>query len=274
VKRFAIERNLLLYQAGDINETYWVRKLRLLQPDLFLVIAYGQKLSNRLLEVAKYGAINLHASLLPKYRGAAPINWAIINGETFTGPSVIRMTERMDAGDILAQKVVPIGAEETAGQLHDRLAEAGAPLVIEVIRDIALGQLEARPQDESRTTYAPRLKKSDGRICWDKGVRDLANFIRGMTPWPGAFTFIKQGRGKKPLRIVVDRAGVSDSVGPQGVKPGRVLAADAQGIRVATHQGVLAITELTPAGGRAMTAAEFLNGHRVRPGDRLSDAGA
>jgi methionyl-tRNA formyltransferase len=236
-----------------------------------LVIAYGQILSRKVLDIPKNGAINLHASLLPKYRGAAPINWAIIKGEADTGLSIIRMTERMDAGDLLAQQPVHITHTETAGQLRDRLARRGADLVVDVIHDITLGHVEDRPQDESRASYAPRLKKTFGRIAWDKPARELVNFIRGVTPWPTAFTFIKLRRGKPACRIVVDRAAVAAGSVPKDAKNGRVLSADARGIHVSTGRGVLSITNLTPAGSRSMTAADFLNGYPLKVGDRFME---
>lgn len=274
VKRFAADNRVPLFQPQDINDRGAVRKLRALEPDLIVVIAYGQKLSSQVLEIPRCGAINLHASLLPKYRGAAPINWAIIRGETSTGLSVIQMAERMDAGDILAQRVVAIAEHETAGQLHDRLADLGADLIVDVIRDISLLHVEPRHQDESRASFAPRLKKSQGRINWEKPARELLNFIRGVTPWPGAFTFVKRRGTRATQRIVVDRAVPASHPTLKHAQPGRVLATDESGIRVATGHGALAITKLTPAGRRPMTVSAFLNGHVLRPGDFLSNNGS
>jgi len=269
IKRFARERGIEVFQPEDVNARASVRRIRAAGPDLLLVIAYGQILGRALLRAPTYGAVNLHASLLPKYRGAAPINWAIIHGETETGLSVIAMTEEMDAGDILGQRATSIGPDETAGDLHDRLAELGARLVTEVVREIPLDEVERRRQNPTQATLAPRLTKSDGRVDWQRDAQDVYNRIRGVTPWPGAFTFLPtSGRKKRPLRVVIDRAALSPTA-PRKAGPGEVLAAGPDGIDVACARGALRILELTPAGKRRMPAGEFLNGHRLAPGDRF-----
>lgn len=268
VKRTAKDRGVPVFQPEDVNAASAVRRIAGAEPDLLLVAAYGQILKRRLLDVPPYGAINLHGSLLPKYRGAAPINWAVINGETETGLSVIEMTEQMDAGDILSQRATPIGPDETAGEVHDRLAELGARLVTEIVREIPLDEVARRRQNETQATYAPRLKKRDGRIDWDRPAPDVYNQIRGVSPWPGAFTFLPVGGRKSPLRVVVDQAARSSAV-PRKAEPGEVVSADADGIDVACARGVVRILELTPAGKRAMSAADFLNGHPLARGDRF-----
>ena len=267
IKWFARERNIPLVQPENINAAAAVRRIRAAQPDLLLVIAYGQKIGPELLGLPRYGAINLHASLLPKFRGAAPINWAIITGEIETGLSVIAMAEQMDAGDILGQRATPIEPNETAGELAERLSRLGARLVTEVVREIPLDEVERRRQNENQATLAPRLKKSDGLIDWNQPAQEVFNRIRGTTPWPGAFTYLPGGGRKPALRLVIEKAAIL----PPGTKvePGTVLAAGPEGIDVAAARGAVRILELTPAGKRTMSAAAFVNGHQLRSGARL-----
>jgi len=268
VKRFAKDRGIPVFQPENVNTRAAVRRIEGARPELLLVVAYGQILRRPLLEMPVYGAVNLHGSLLPKYRGAAPINWAVIHGESETGLSVIEMTEEMDAGDILAQRVTSIGPDETAGELHDRLAELGARLVTEIVREIPLDEVARRRQNETQVTYAPRLSKHDGRIDWDQPADAVYNRIRGVTPWPGAFTFLPVGGKKRPLRVVVDQA-VRSPATPRGAAPGEVVAAGADGVDVACARGAVRILELTPAGKRPMAAGDFLNGHPLARGDRF-----
>jgi methionyl-tRNA formyltransferase len=269
IKRFARDRKMPVIQPEDVNAPAAVRRIQRAAPDLLLVIAYGQKLGPRLLGLARHGAINLHGSLLPKYRGAAPVNWAIIRGETETGLSVIAMTSEMDAGDILGQRATVIGPHETAGQLHDRLADLGARLVMEVVRDLTLDEVGRRRQNETQATAAPRLRKNDGLIRWDRPAQEVYNHIRGMTPWPGATTFLPAKPKQEPMRLVVTRAAVA---GPTRAKepPGTIVRATAAGLDVAAADGIVRLLELTPAGKRTMSAADFLHGHPVVPGTRLA----
>ena len=274
IKWFARERNLPILQPENVNSAVSLRHIRALHPDLLLVIAYGQKIGPDLLAMPKYGAVNLHASLLPRYRGAAPINWAIINGETETGLTVIAMTSEIDAGDILGQRAAPIEPNETAGELGDRLSKLGARLVTEVVRELPLDEVERRRQNENQVTEAPRLTKSDGQIDWAKPALQVHNRIRGTTPWPGAFTTYAgppagAGEGGKPaVRVVIEKSAILQLAGSKG-EAGAVLAAGPEGIDVATAPGVVRVLELLPAGKRKMTAADFVNGHRVEPGTRF-----
>ncbi len=272
VKRFGRERDIPVFQPEDVNAPASLRRVRQASPDLLLVIAYGQKLGRELLEVAPHGAINLHGSLLPKYRGAAPINHAILNGETETGLTVIEMTDQMDAGDILGQRAAAIDPDETAGELHGRLAELGARLVTELVREIQLDDVGRRRQNETQATFAPRLKKSMGRIPWDKPAQDVHNHIRGMTPWPGAFTFLPVKPGKAPVRIVVNRSTLPEETVRTNAEPGTVVRAAPGGLDVATGRGVVRLLEVTPAGKRSLSAADFLNGYPVEEGARFLDA--
>jgi methionyl-tRNA formyltransferase len=274
IKWFARERNLPILQPENVNSAVSLRHIRALHPDLLLVIAYGQKIGPDLLAMPKYGAVNLHASLLPKFRGAAPINWAIIDGETETGLTVIAMTSEIDAGDILGQRATPIEPNETAGDLGDRLSKLGARLVTEVVRELPLDEVERRRQNENQATEAPRLKKSDGQIDWTQPALQVHNRIRGTTPWPGAFTTFAgppggAGEGGKPsVRVVIEKSAVVQSAASKG-EAGAVLAAGPEGIDVATVPGVVRVLELLPAGKRKMTAADFVHGHRVKPGMRF-----
>lgn len=274
IKWFARERSLPILQPENVNSAVSLRHIRALHPDLLLVIAYGQKVGPDLLAMPKYGAVNLHASLLPKFRGAAPINWAIIGGETETGLTVIAMTSEIDAGDILGQRATPIEPNETAGELDDRLSKLGARLVTEVVRELPLDEVEHRRQNENQATEAPRLTKSDGQIDWAKPALQVHNRIRGTTPWPGAFTTFAgpaagAGEGGKPaVRVVIEKSAIVQSAGSKG-EAGAVLAAGPEGIDVATAPGVVRVLELLPAGKRKMTAADFVNGHRVKPGMRF-----
>jgi len=268
IKRFARERGIAVLQPADVNAAAAVRRIREARPDLVLMIAFGQKLGRPLLGAARHGAINLHASLLPECRGAAPVAWAILRGETETGLTVIEMTERMDAGDILGQRATPIGPDETSGELADRLAGLGARLVTEVVRDLALDQVERRAQNDAQATLAPRLKKSDGLVRWDQPAQAVHNQIRATTPWPGAATFDRRV-GRPELRLVLTRTRLLQAAGVAGA-PGTVLAASAEGLDVAAARGTVRILELTPAGKRNMSAADFLHGHALEAGSRFT----
>jgi methionyl-tRNA formyltransferase len=273
IKAFAREKGIPLLQPDDVNAADTLARIGEAGPELLLVIAYGAKIGPTLLRLPRYGAVNLHASLLPQYRGAAPVNWAIINGEAETGISVIAMTEQIDAGDILGQRATPIDPNETAGALHDRLAALGPRLVTGVIRELPLEEVEARRQNENQVTQAPRLTKGDGLVDWNRPAAEVHNRIRGMTPWPGAFAFLPASGAKKPpLRVVIDRTVLAEA--PAGTRrdPGVILQAGPEGIDVAAARGVVRILELTPAGKRAMTAADFVNGHKVTCGMQFLNA--
>jgi methionyl-tRNA formyltransferase len=234
-------------------------ELSALHPDLLVVAAYGRMIPPAVLALPRLGAINLHPSLLPAYRGPSPIQAAIADGVATTGVTVMYMTEELDAGDIVVQRAVPIGPDETAGELEARLAVIGAELLVEAVRLIAGGEAPRRPQDHSRATYTGKVTKEHGRIPWDRPARDVVNLIRAANPWPCAFTAWRDGI----LRVW--RAGIGSGSGP----PGEVLAADEHGITVAAGCGAVVLREVQVAGGRRMPVAEFLRGHRLRPGDRL-----
>jgi methionyl-tRNA formyltransferase len=235
--------------------------IKTLNPDVIVVIAFGQFLSKKLLEIPKYGCINLHASLLPKYRGAAPIQWAIINGERETGLTTFLMNEEMDAGDILLQERVPISDEDTAGSLHDKLAALGPDLVLRTLEGLERGTLTPRPQDHSQATFAPKIESAMGQIDWAQPARKIFNLIRGLNPSPGAYTFWEGQRLKLYASRVVPSAASAE--------PGEILSISAAGPIIQCGQDALELTEVQPAGKRRMSGRDFVNGYKVQVGARL-----
>ncbi len=261
----AAKFDLPVIEAENINEPDTLAHLRSLNADLGLVIAFGQKLRNDLLAMMPGGCINLHASLLPKYRGAAPINWAIVNGEETTGCTVFRIVERMDAGPILSSRWTQIKPEEIAGELHDRLAGIGVDAVDAALKLFADGANPAgEPQNDSLSTTARKLEKSDGWIRFDRPARQIANLIHGMTPWPGA-TAMYQSSEERWESVSILRARVSESLPTSKQAPGTL---DSQ-LRVTTSEGLLEILEIKPSSGRVMTWPEYVNGRHVKAGDKL-----
>jgi methionyl-tRNA formyltransferase len=237
-----------------------------LQPDLLVVCDYGEILKSETLAVARLGGINLHASLLPKYRGAAPINWAMYYGDAETGNTVIHMTPKLDAGPTIAQGRTPIGPTETAVELEARLAEMGAELVLQAAADLAAGCEKSIAQEGARATKAPRLKKSDGEVDWSRTAVQLFNQLRAFQPWPQMYTFW-QRPGKEALRLIVHGAEIAAA--PVDSQPGLVLPDAAGGLLVATGSGALRLLSIQPAGKKALSAAEFLRGYATGVGEVL-----
>jgi len=283
---------LAVLTPASVNDAAFVAQLAAYRADLFFVCDYGQILSADCLAAARLGGINLHGSLLPKYRGAAPINWAIYHGETETGVTVIHMTPRMDAGPMLVQKSLPIGPRETAAELEPRLAELGAQAVTESLQQLAAwdgnSPLGAR-QSADEASRAPRLKKTDGRINWQRSAVGIANQVRAFQPWPGSFTTWQSAAGE--LRLIIHAAeavlgaGVDAPAGNatptatpiatptarrQDLAAGQVAAVGDQSFDIATGDGWLRIEEIQPAGKRVMSSGEFLRGHPLAPGDRFA----
>jgi len=269
-KTAAVERQVPVFQPPGVNAPEAVALVRHLEPDVMVVQAFGQKLSSEMLSVPEFGCCNVHASLLPAYRGAAPVNWALINGEERTGVTIIRMSERIDAGGILGQQVVEVAPDWTAGELARVLAEVGARLMLHVLHQLERGTAHALEQDPSKVSQAPRLTKRDGLIPWRKRARDVHNHIRGMTPWPGAFTFPTEGRTGRALRLLVLESWVARETGTED-EPGTVLSIDETGLVVACGEGSVRIAQVKPAGGRAMSAAAFAHGRGVACGMRFTD---
>jgi methionyl-tRNA formyltransferase len=274
MKTIARERGVPVLQPESINTPEGVAALKALGPDLLVVAAYGQILSDDVLSSAPQGGINVHASLLPKYRGAAPIAWAIYHGETRTGVTIIRMSTRLDAGDILAQEGVDIGPDETAGDVEARLAVLGAKLALGVIDALEGGTAEGRKQDPALATRAPKLKKEHGAIDWTRSGAQVCCQVRAMHPWPTAYTYWHRA-GQPPLRLIVHRAAWRTRRQGEDLAPGEVLASEPARLVVGAGGGdVVEVLELQPAGKRRMSAEEFLRGRRPQPGDSLGPEGA
>ncbi len=240
-------------------------RLTSLAPDLLVVCDYGEILKSETLATARLGGINLHASLLPKFRGAAPVQWAVLRGEPETGNSVIQMTAGLDAGPCLGQQRTPINSEETAGELEARLALLGAELVCQVVQDLATGNIHSIEQDAAQASKARRLRKEDGNIDWAQPAREIKNRVRALRPWPRAFTNWHRKEGA-PMRLNVDRVAMVTCESKS--LPGTVLEADAR-LVVSAGEHAIEILELQPAGKRTMSATDFLRGNRVTIGDRF-----
>ena len=266
MQSLAESHGIPVLQPERIKQSESVAAVAAFEPDMLVVAAYGQILPKRLLAVPRLEGVNLHASLLPKYRGAAPVNWAIYHAETRTGVTVIEMLPQLDAGPILGTKEVEILPDETAGELEGRLAELGAPLAIETLDRLEAGTIERRPQDPDLVTQAPKLQKSDGLIDWSRSARELVNHVRAMQPWPSAFTFWFHG-DEAPRRLILIRAQAVETA--MSGRAGTVLVAENGRLEAATGHGSLSIERLQPAGKRVMTSAEFLRGQSIRAGDRF-----
>ncbi len=249
-----------------VNEAGVCQRLAAYRPDVLVVADYGQILARDVLSIAPLGGINLHGSLLPRYRGAAPINWAIYHGEQRTGVTVIHMTPAVDAGPILAQAETIIGPDETAPQLEARLAELGAPLVVQALQQLERGVAHPRPQDPSLATPARRLRKSDGQVDWTRPATAIYNQVRALEPWPRTYTWWHR-RGK-PLRLILAAVRPVQAERP-AVPPGTVVRADPSGLLVSTGEGLLSLHAVQPEGKRVLEVGAFLRGYPVRAGDRF-----
>jgi methionyl-tRNA formyltransferase len=264
VKDVALAAGVPVFQPEKIKSDEGLDYFKRVAPDVVVIIAYGQIISQRLIDIPRLGWINLHASLLPKYRGAAPINWAIVNGETRTGLTTMQIDAGLDTGPVLLKYETEIGRDETAPELAARLAEVGAPLVAETLRGLDRGTIAAIPQDAAQATLAPPLKKEDGHIDWWLSARTLYNRMRGLQPWPGAFTTF---RGKschiwgKPLKPVA-----------AGGMPGILLPTREDGLLVICGgSSVLRVEQVQLEGRKRVSAEEFVNGARLVPGERFGD---
>lgn len=260
VKAAALEMGLPVVQPETMRDSGFLQAVRALAPDLLVVVAFGQILKPALLEIPRLGAVNIHASLLPKYRGPAPIQWAVINGERETGVTTMFMDAGLDTGDMLLTRREPISQEDTAGSLHDRLAVSGAALLLETLD--RLERLEPVPQKNDESSYAPLLAKADGHIAWERPAEAIDWRIRGVSPWPGAFTFINERRVKLLKALPLAE--------PANAPPGTVEPGFPDELRVATGDGVLSLLELQGESGRRLPVADFLRGFPVPPGTRLT----
>ncbi len=264
VKELALERGLKIYQPDRINSSEAINALKDTEADLFVVISYGQILSRKILDIPKIFAINAHASLLPKYRGAAPINWAIINGETTTGVTIMKLDEKLDAGPLLLQKELPILPDEDACGLENRLSVLAADLLMDSLAQIKNNDFQLTPQDDAMSSLAPKLIKENGLIDWGRPATSIYNLVRGCCDWPGAYTYYK----KQLIKIFDANAIPSDRISqPQGT----ILSVTPDGITVSAESGNILVKELQVEGKRRMTTKEFISGHKITVGETLSN---
>lgn len=261
VKEKALACQIPVYQPKRVKEDAFVEVLRELEPDVIVVIAFGQILSKAILEIPKYGCINVHASLLPKLRGSAPIQWAIINGETETGITTMFMDEGVDTGDMLMKKVIPVEPEETGGSLHDKLSVLGGDLLLKTLNALEQGTITREKQDDTKSNYVKMLHKELGHIDFHKPAREIERLIRGLNPWPSAYTHL-DGRTVK-----IWKADVIEEKSPG--QPGEIAAVTRDAVHVVTGDGLLAIKELQLEGKKRMTVDAFLRGYQMTTGTVL-----
>ena len=261
VKKFALEVGIPVFQPQRIKADEAIEELSKFEADLFVVVAYGQLLSKAILEMPKYGCINVHASLLPKYRGAAPIQWAILNGEEKSGVTIMQLDEGMDTGDMLLKEEVPVGSQETGETLHDKLAIAGASLCVDALNQIEAGTIKRTPQNSEESTYAKMLTKEMGRLHFNQSAIELERKVRGLNSWPSAYMMFNE----KILKIW--KAEVSDQ--PANGQPGTIAEVTKNSFSVNTADYQLVILEVQPEGKKRMDTASFLLGHKIEVGSSL-----
>ena len=262
VKECALKYGLPVFQPERIKRAEAVEELKKFPADVFVVAAFGQILSEEILTMPKYGCINIHASLLPKYRGAAPIQWCIVDGEQETGVTIMQMDAGIDTGDILFTRTVPITKEETGGSLFDKLSRAGAELIVEALPKIEAGDFTPQKQDEAQSNYARMLKKEDGEISWRSTAEEIERLVRGMNPWPSAYTFYNG----KQLKIWKAEA-LAEST--NDLQPGTISGIGKVGFDIVCGNGILRVLEAQMEGKKRMSAVDFLNGRMLAVGDRL-----
>lgn len=267
VKALALERGLPVFQPDRLKPPDVSDTLRAWQPDLGVVAAYGRIIPEQLLTIPRLGMINVHASLLPRYRGAAPVHRAVINGDRETGVTIMRVVKELDAGAMFATVTRPIGPDETSDVVEEALAELGASLLLAVLDEIAAGTAHEEPQDDLQATYAPRLTKEEGLIDWSQSAAQIHNQVRGLHPWPHAYSFLNGAR------LIIRRSRVgADAGAPHRSEPGTVTQIAPDALVVAAGQGQLDILEVQPEGRRPMLARDFTAGHRLSPGDVFSSS--
>lgn len=263
VKKVALESGVQVFQPRDLKEEMVYNKLKEQTPDLIVSMAYGEKIPEKILEIPTHGSINIHPSLLPKYRGAAPIHWAVINGDKETGITIISMDKSMDTGDILAQKKIPINFGDTTGDIYNRVRELSPSMLLETLSDITSGNIEVKKQSNSQATTAPKLTKKHLKINWqEEDSLKVYNKIRGLNPWPGAFTFWKDKRIKLWFSEIVSR---EDKL----AKPGEVVKLEDKGPIVQCEKGLICLTSLQPEGKKALEGTDFLKGYSLKVGEHL-----
>jgi len=263
VKELALKHGLKVVQPESLREKEVAEHLKTLKAEVFVVVAYGQILTEEHLSIPRYGAINVHASLLPKYRGAAPIHWALINGETTTGITTMQMDAGLDTGDMLMKREIEIGKNETLGELHDRLSLLGAETLIKTLKDIQKGAVVKTPQKEGDSSYAPKISKETEAIDWKRRADEIHNLVRGLNPFPKAETTYR-GQRMKVLKTEVKE-------GNRRGTPGKIVEVSPEGILVETGSGVLRITSLQMSGKKAMSVKEYLAGNTIEKDRILGD---
>ena len=266
VKQRALELGLDVWQPKRVRASAFAERLRALEADVGVVVAYGRILPRAVLDAPRTGCVNVHASLLPRWRGAAPIQWSIVHGDSETGVTLMQMDEGMDTGPILATATTAIEHDEDAASLGERLSKLGAELLRNELARYVAGELVPTPQDDAKATMAPLLDKADGRIDWNKPAREVHNHIRGMNPWPGAFATL----GGRRIKVYSSRDSTLD---PEGASPGKVIALDSNAILVACAQGTIELQELQESGRKRLDARAFIAGRGIRVGDRFSNEG-
>jgi len=264
VKVLAERHGIPVLQPVKVRLPESIEEIRALEPDLIVVVAFGQILPKALLDIPKKGCINVHASLLPRYRGAAPLNWCIVNGEAETGVTTMMMDVGLDTGDMLLKRATPIDPDEDTQSLHDRMSQLGAELLGETLERLAAGDLVPEKQDDSLTCYAPMMKKEDGLIDWSRDAQSIKNQVRGMTPWPGAYSTLDE----KLLKVYRVQTGSGSGA------PGEIVSVGRDGVEVACGAGSLLIRELQLEGKKRLSAADFLAGYKLQPGALLGKKGA
>ena len=269
VKVLAVELGLPILQPEKARHEGFVNELRGFAPDLIAVAAFGQILPASILDLPPHGCLNVHTSLLPRYRGAAPIQWAILNDDSETGVTIMKMDVGLDTGPIVATRATPISGSETSQNLHDRLAGLGAALLVQTIPGYVAGTIQPRPQPAEGVVYARKIRKEDGLIDWTQSAQRIWNRVRGLVPWPGAFTHLpldgKPSTPSKPHLLKVWQAEMATGSGA----PGEIVSADKTGLVVACGSGLLRILQLQREGGKRLAPGEFLAGHALHPGQRL-----
>ena len=265
VKALALERGIPVYQPDRLKPPEVADMLRGWQADLGVVAAYGRIIPEHLLAIPRFGMINVHASLLPKYRGAAPVHRAVISGDSQTGVTIMRVVKELDAGGMFAKITRQIGPDDTSDVVETALADMGAELLVAVVDQLVSGTAREEPQDDAQATYAPRLTKEEGLIDWTRPASEIHNRVRGLYPWPHAYTFFKG------TRLIVLRSTVATTAAADTI-PGTILRVTSEAIHVATGGGELAVLDVQPEGRRAMRAHDFLLGHRLATGETFSNS--
>ena len=268
IKKIALSRGITVFQPENINEEESIKKVKEFNPDIILVVAYGQILSKDMLNIPRIGCINIHASLLPKYRGAAPINWTIINGEKKTGITFMFMNEKVDAGEIIDQQEITILPDETYGELNKRLSNLSAEIINDLLKEIKNGKIKRIPQEKQLATYTKKMSKEDGEIIWGNKGEKIYNLIRGTTPYPGAFTYYKE----RKLKITMARSlyNYQNELKLDFATAGEVVKIEKDAILISTgDKGIIKILKVIPSGAKEMSAQQFVNGYKIKVGDIL-----